>query len=80
MSKGALNRRTVLAGMGAVSAVGALAACGGGSGTGGGSGGDGKLEFQQWWEPELPEGFLRELMDEFEAANDGITVELLSGP
>ncbi|WP_193106130.1 sugar ABC transporter substrate-binding protein [Brachybacterium sp. FME24] len=76
MSNGALGRRTVLAGMGAASAAGALAACG----SSGGSGGDGKLEFQQWWEPELPEGFLRELMDEFEEANDGITVELLSGP
>lgn len=76
MSNGALGRRTVLAGMGAATAVGALAACG----SSGGSGGDGKLEFQQWWEPELPEGFLRDLMDEFEAANDGITVELLSGP
>jgi multiple sugar transport system substrate-binding protein len=76
MSNGALGRRAVLAGMGAATAAGALAACGGS----GGSGGDGRLEFQQWWEPELPEGFLRELMDEFEAANDGITVELLSGP
>ncbi|MFC7375423.1 ABC transporter substrate-binding protein [Brachybacterium sp. GCM10030268] len=76
MSNGALGRRTVLAGMGALSASGALAACG----NSGGSGGGGKLEFQQWWEPELPEGFLRELMDEFEAANEGITVELLSGP
>ena len=38
------------------------------------------LEFQQWWVPELPEGSFRALMDEFEAANPGITVELLSGP
>ncbi|WP_242511344.1 ABC transporter substrate-binding protein [Pengzhenrongella frigida] len=38
------------------------------------------LEFAQWWEPELPDGSLRGLMDEFEAANPGITVELLSGP
>lgn len=76
MSNGALGRRTVLAGMGAATAVGALGACG----SSGGSRGDGKLEFQQWWEPELPDGFLRGLMDEFEKANDGITVELLSGP
>lgn len=80
MSNGALDRRTVIAGMGAAAAVGTLAACGGNTGGAGGSGGDGKLEFQQWWEPELPEGFLRELMDEFEAANEGVTVELLSGP
>ena len=38
------------------------------------------LEFQQWWAPELPEGSFRALMDEFEAANPGITVELISGP
>ena len=38
------------------------------------------LEFQQWWAPELPEGSFRALMDEFEAQNPGITVELISGP
>ncbi len=38
------------------------------------------LEFQQWWEPELPAGSLRQLMDQFEAQNPGITVKLLSGP
>jgi len=38
------------------------------------------LEFAQWWEPELPEGAFRALMDEFEAQNPGIKVELLSGP
>jgi multiple sugar transport system substrate-binding protein len=38
------------------------------------------LEFAQWWEPELPEGAFRGLMDEFEAANPGIKVELISGP
>ncbi len=38
------------------------------------------LEFIQWWEPELPEGSFRGLMDEFEAANPGIKVELISGP
>ncbi|MFW5709613.1 MAG: ABC transporter substrate-binding protein [Chloroflexota bacterium] len=38
------------------------------------------LEFSQWWEPELPEGEFRALMDEFEEQNPGITVELISGP
>jgi multiple sugar transport system substrate-binding protein len=38
------------------------------------------LEFAQWWEPELPEGALRGLMDDFEDANPGVEVELLSGP
>ena len=30
------------------------------------------LEFQQWWEPELPEGSFRAILDDFEAANPGI--------
>lgn len=38
------------------------------------------LEFQQWWEPELPAGAFRALLDEFEAANPGIKVETISGP
>jgi multiple sugar transport system substrate-binding protein len=38
------------------------------------------LEFAQWWEPELPDGALRGLMDDFEEANPGVVVELLSGP
>ena len=38
------------------------------------------IEFIQWWEPELPQGFFRGLMDEFEALNPGIKVELVSGP
>jgi multiple sugar transport system substrate-binding protein len=41
---------------------------------------DADLEFVQWWEPELPAGALRGIMDEFEAANPGITVTLVSGP
>ncbi|EMS70283.1 ABC transporter substrate-binding protein [Ruminiclostridium cellobioparum] len=38
------------------------------------------LEFTQWWEPELAEGALRGIMDEFEAENAGIKVKLISGP
>jgi multiple sugar transport system substrate-binding protein len=38
------------------------------------------LEFSQWWAPELPEGSFRALMDQFEAANPGIKVKLISGP
>ncbi len=41
---------------------------------------DADLEFIQWWEPELPAGALRGIMDEFEAQNPGITVTLVSGP
>lgn len=38
------------------------------------------IEFAQWWEPELPEGTFRSLMDKFEEQNPGIKVELISGP
>ena len=38
------------------------------------------IEFIQWWEPELPSGSFRALMDEFEAQNPGIEVKLISGP
>ena len=38
------------------------------------------LEFAQWFEPELPDGVLREMMNRFEAENPGIKVELLSAP
>jgi multiple sugar transport system substrate-binding protein len=43
------------------------------------AGDGGSLEFQQWWEPELPSGELQALMDQFESES-GIAVELLSGP
>jgi multiple sugar transport system substrate-binding protein len=78
MRRDAQVRRGALALLGAFTAAAALAGCGGGAEAGGG--GDGTLEFAQWWEPELPEGSFRELMDEFEAENSGTTVELLSGP
>ena len=38
------------------------------------------LEFIQWWEPELPDGALRGIMDDFEAQNPDIKVTLVSGP
>ena len=38
------------------------------------------IEFIQWWEPELPAGSFRALMDQFEAQNPGIKVKLISGP
>jgi len=79
MSKGAqVGRFIALTGVAAL----ALAACsgGGGSSSDGESGGDVTLEFSQWWEPELPDGAFRELMDKFETENPGIKVKLLSGP
>lgn len=48
--------------------------------TSGGEEGDVTIEFAQWWEPELPDGEFRALIDTFEAENPGITVELVSGP
>lgn len=87
MSKDARAGRRVSAVIGAASVVMLVAACGGGSSTdatsSGSAGAGGEtvtLEFSQWWEPELPAGSFRALMDEFEAANPGIKVELLSGP
>lgn len=65
----------------AASALAALGLAGCGNGESGGSqGGDVTLEFTQWWEPELPDGTFRALMDRFEKENPGIKVELLSGP
>ena len=38
------------------------------------------IEFIQWWEPELPAGSFRAIIDQFEAQNPGIKVKLISGP
>ncbi len=68
--------------VGAVAATMAVLLAAGCSGGGDDASADGDvtLEFAQWWEPELPEGELRALMDTFESENPGIKVELLSGP
>jgi multiple sugar transport system substrate-binding protein len=39
-----------------------------------------EIEFIQWWEPEMPAGALRGIMDGFEKANPDIKVKLVSGP
>ena len=39
-----------------------------------------QIEFIQWWEPEMPAGALRGIMDDFEKANPDIKVKLVSGP
>ena len=41
---------------------------------------DTTIEFVQWWEPEMPAGALRGIMNDFEAANPGVKVTLVSGP
>lgn len=86
MSKEAQGGRRIarLAGV-AAATFGLLAVAGcsaGGSGEGGegDSGGDVTIEFAQWWEPELPDGAFRALIDTFQEENPGITVDLVSGP
>lgn len=82
MSKEAHSGRRAFRIVGASVAAAALFATAGCSASSSAGDADGEvtLEFAQWWEPELPDGAFRELMDEFEAENPGITVELLSGP
>lgn len=80
MSNGARSARKTLAAAVGVAAIALTAACGGGDAAAEGDGGEVTLEFAQWWEPELPDGVLRGLMDQFEEENPGIKVELLSGP
>src|SRR5690349_6636236 len=38
------------------------------------------IELIQWWEPEMPKGALRGIMDDFEKAYPGIKLTLVSGP
>ncbi len=89
MSRDARAGRRISALLGAATVAVLVAACGGGtsgdstatasgSGSAAAGGGEVTLEFAQWWEPELPEGALPRLMDQFEAANPGIKVKLLS--
>jgi len=83
MSKDALGRRRLVKIAGAAVATVGMLAVAGCSGSGGGDAGDSgdvTIEFAQWWEPELPDGAFRGLMDQFEEENPGITVELVSGP
>ena len=69
-----------------------LAACGGNGGSGDSgsdsdSGNDSKsessdgvtLKFQQWWGAELPEGYLDEIVENYEKET-GVKVELLTAP
>lgn len=77
------GRRTLKLAGAATAALTVLAVAGcasGDSGDGGAEGGEVTIEFAQWWEPELPDGEFRALIDKFEEANPGITVDLVSGP
>ncbi len=82
MSNGARKRRTAKI-AGAILVTSGMLVVAGCTGSGGGDAsdtGDVTIEFAQWWEPELPDGAFRELIDGFEDENPGITVELVSGP
>lgn len=82
MSSSGRGRRRVLTIAATATAAATLLAVSGCSSSGSGDSADGDvtIEFAQWWEPELPDGEFRALIDEFEEANPGITVELVSGP
>lgn len=82
MSKDARVKRGVVTAIAAAAAVTLIAGCAGANAGSGGTSAssDVTLEFAQWWEPELPAGSLRQLMDQFEQQNPGIKVKLLSGP
>jgi multiple sugar transport system substrate-binding protein len=76
----ALAAMTVIAGCTPTSVDEGDLEAGGDANEGTSEGGEVTLEFAQWWEPELPEGALREIVDGFEEENPGVQVELLSGP
>ncbi|HEY8718102.1 sugar ABC transporter substrate-binding protein [Pengzhenrongella sp.] len=84
MRSAAFGGQRVLAILGAGIAVMLAAACTGtasdGASGNAAAGADVTLEFAQWWEPELPPGLLRALMDKFEAENPTIKVELRTAP
>jgi len=64
----------------AIVAIAALASTAGCASSDAGDSGKTTIEFAQWWEPELPDGLLADLIDQFEAENPDITVKLLSNP
>lgn len=63
-----------------------LSACGGSQGSTPASSPSGNsqnpvtIEFAQWWDNELPEGYLQTLIDKFEEQNPNIKVEMISAP
>jgi multiple sugar transport system substrate-binding protein len=81
MGNGARRQWWKVAGAAAATLVLVTAAgCGGGGGAGSSDDGKVTLEFSQWWAPELPDGALQGVIDDFQKANPNITVKLISGP
>lgn len=73
-----ISKWGTLVAMAAVSSL-ALAGCAGGTESGDQGGGDVTLSFAQWWQPEA-NGQLEQIIEDFEAANPGIKIELQTGP
>ncbi len=82
VGRGHSTARTVLGAVAAAATLVAMAGCSSSASPSGSgdAGGDVTIEFAQWWEPELPDGQFRALMDQFESENPGIKVKLVSGP
>jgi len=79
MSTGVRHTRRAFGAFVAATAAVALTSCGGGSSSS--SDGDAvTLEFSQWWAPELPDGALQGIVDDFEKQHANIKVKLISGP
>jgi len=57
-----------------------MSGCSGSPSGGASATGDVTIEFAQWWEPELPQGALAGMIDQFQKANPHIKVKLLSSP
>lgn len=79
MSKGARRYWRAAGAIVAVGATIAMTGCSGGT-AGDSSGGKVTLEFSQWWAPELPDGALQGIVDDFEKEHANIDVKLISGP
>ncbi|MDQ0726253.1 sugar ABC transporter substrate-binding protein [Microbacterium sp. W4I20] len=80
VGRGRRRTRNIIGAATAAVSILAVAGCAPATGGDGGDGGDATIEFAQWWEPELPDGEFRALIDQFEDDNPGITVKLVSGP
>ena len=80
VGRGRRRTRNIIGAATAAVSILAVAGCAPATGGDGGDDGDVTIEFAQWWEPELPDGEFRALIDQFEDDNPGITVKLVSGP
>jgi multiple sugar transport system substrate-binding protein len=80
MSSNPRRARTLVRGLAVAMAAATAITMAGCASTSGSDNGKVTLKFSQWWEPELPAGDLKSLMDEFHKENPNITVDLVSNP